>query len=225
MTYHFKLTLSVFIVFSSSNSFAQMITHDNDLFGGAYGIQEKEYIEGSRYLNDDFIIGDIYYDDSLQITEIPLRLNLHNDELEFLQYDSVYAIAQPYRIDKVVLGNDDFIYINHHTNAEISGYVKLWNVGYPMLITKMRVDCYKKVSGQAFVESHPDRFERAPDKQYLVKSENEIIEITSTKKLIKLLEDHAQELTTFAKERKISGKDPAPMAKLLNYYHTIQQNL
>lgn len=226
MNYHFKLALSVFIFFAFSNSFAQMITHYNELWGGASAIHEQEYIEGSRYLNDGFLLGDIYYDDSLQITEIPLRLNLHNDELEFLHNDSAYALAQPYRIDKIVLGNDEIIYIKTRSNTEVSGYVKLWNVRYPMLVTKMRINFYKKVvSRSPDVESRPDRFERAPDKQYLVKSENEIIEITSTRKLIKLLGDYSQELTAFAKEDKISANDPASLMRLLDYYLELEQSL
>jgi len=68
---------------TTSGLFAQMITHYNELFGGAYGIQEKEYIEGSRYLHEKFISGEVYYDDNSKVLQVPFRLNLHNDEFEY----------------------------------------------------------------------------------------------------------------------------------------------
>ena len=198
-----------------------MINHRNELFGGWIGMPEEEYIEGTRYLHDDFINGDVYYDRKSKISQVPLRLNLHNDEFEYMNNDSVFAFAEPYHIDKIVIEDEVFIYLNRSFDPDISGFVKRWNPELPAVLTKMKIDFYKKVSGQAFLDLKPDRFERDIDKHYIMKSENEIIEITSVKNLIKLLGDHSSELTDFAKEEKISGSNGIELAKLLNYYHEL----
>ena len=83
------------------NSFSQTITHFNELAGGWIKYPaEKDYIEGTRYLHDDFRNGNVFYDGNSKSLQLPLRLNLHNDEFEFMKNDSVYAFAEPNRIDK-----------------------------------------------------------------------------------------------------------------------------
>ena len=219
----YLLTLSFCLVLL--NSSAQMINHRNELFGGWIGMPEEEYIEGTRYLYDDFKNGDVYYDGKSKISQVPLRLNLHNDEFEYKEKDSDFAFAEPYHIDKIVIEDEVFIYLNRSFDPDISGFVKRWNAELPSILTKMKIDFYKRVSGQAFVESKPDRFERDTDKHYIMQSENEIIKINSVKKLIKLLGDHSSELSKFAKEEKISADNGEELAKLLDYYHELEQSL
>ena len=52
-----------------------------------------------------------------------------------------------------------------------------------------------------------------------MKSENEIVKISSIKKLIKSLDSHAIELSDFAKKEKISANDLDELAKLLEFYN------
>ena len=60
-----------------------------------------------------------------------------------------------------------------------------------------------------------------------MKSETEILNVSSVKKLIKLLDDHSQELTEFAKEEKIYGRSQSDteMAKILDYFHALGNDL
>lgn len=222
---HFKylLTQSCCLIFL--NSFAQGITERDDISWSRPPEKRGNYIEGTRYLQDDFINGDVYYDGKLKFSHVPLRLNLHNDEFEYMENDSIFSFAEPYHIDKIVIENEVFIYLNRIFDADIAGFVKRWNSEFPFLLTKMKIVFFTSVTGLAFVESKPDRFERTADKHYLMQSENEIIKISSVKKLIKLLCDHSSELSKFAKEEKVSGGNGAELDKLLDYYHKLEQGL
>ena len=226
MTKRLKFFLSIFFLLTVTNSFSQAITFRNELHGGGlkYPPDNKDYIEGTRYLHDNFIKGSIYYDDSLQLDDIPLRLNLHNDALEFLQNDSAYVFVDAYRLDKILLGDDEFAYLKVHPNSEISGYVKVWNNEFPMLITKMKVDFVKEIKGKPFVITQSDHFERADDIHYVMKSEHEIARIISIKKLIKYLENYSTELINFAKNEHVSIKDPESIVRLLKYYRMVELN-
>ena len=149
---------------------------------------EKDYIEGTRYLHDDFRNGNVFYDGNSKSLQLPLRLNLHNDEFEYMENDSVFAFAEPSRIDKVIIGNEVFIYIDTSLDTNTSGFVKIRNTELPCILTKMKVDFFKKVTSRSpSVESAPDRFVRIDDSNYLMKTETEILEVSSVKKLIKLL--------------------------------------
>ena len=110
-------------------------------------------------------------------------------------------------------------------DTNISGFVKIRNTELPCILTKMKIDFYSEVRGKAFVESKPDRFVRDDDTNYLMKTETEILKVSSVKKLINLLDDHSQELKEFAKKEKISGRNGEDMARILDYYHTLEHDL
>lgn len=179
-------------------------------------------ISGSPYLDKEFKEADIYTNDKYKISKVRMRYNLYNDEFQFENKNMIMAIADPGRIDKIVIGDEVFIYLNDKEQKTVSGYVKQWNSRLPAVITKMKVNFFEKEKPKPYTEPKPDRFERAQDEHYLMKSKNEIENVGSVKKLIKSLGDHEAELSEFAKKEKISAGDPAELAKLLDYFHLLE---
>lgn len=179
-------------------------------------------IEGSPYLNEKFEIGEVYYGNKYKINEIPLRYNLYNDEMEYQVKNKIMAFANAHKIDKVLLGDDVFIYLKTRgSEDEVSGYVKLWNEEFPAIITKMSVEFKDKEPQKALVDPLPKRFVRLDNRHFLMLNQQDIVKVKSVKKLIRLLENHQEELTNFAKNEKISSKDPSELAKLLDYYNSL----
>ena len=86
--------------------------------------------------------------------------------------------------------------------------MKMWNDPSPVTIAKMNKDYLRKEPARPYVDPKPDHYERNHDKHYLMKNENEIVKISSIKKLIKSLDSHATELSDFAKKRKNISKRP-----------------
>lgn len=180
---------------------------------------ENPGIAGSPYLNEEFQNGDVYYDGKYKVVQIPLRYNAFNDEFEYKDKNVTMAFADPASIDKIVIGDEVFIYIEKGGQKKVFGYVKMWNDTAPAVLTKMKIEFFKQEELQPFTEPKPDRFERAYDKHYLMKSQIENEKITSVKKLIKSLGNHTSELSDFAKYEKISASDPEELAKLLEFFH------
>jgi hypothetical protein len=179
-------------------------------------------IEGTPYLNEEFIDGAIYYDGKYRIPSIPLRVNLYNDAMEYKDKNTILAVAKPERIDKIIIDDQTFIYLKKKNKSEVSGYVRKWNESFPSLISKMQVKFMPKEEPRPFEEAEPDRFVRQNDKHYLLFADGEISEIKLVKKLIKLLGDHQNELTDFSKEKKVSKNDAEELSKLLDYYHSLE---
>jgi len=179
-------------------------------------------IQGSPYLMDEFTDGEIYFDGKLKIEEVPLRLNLHSGEMEFKQKNVVMAIAEPKRIDKVIIDDYILIHIEKKKKGKVDGFVRMWNKDFPTIITKMETDFLKKEAAKPYVEPKPDRYERAHDKHYIMNSSGEIEKITSVKKLISAIGENEAELSDFAKKEKVSLGNVEELVELVNYYHTLK---
>ncbi|MCK5468824.1 MAG: hypothetical protein KAI99_09945 [Cyclobacteriaceae bacterium] len=218
--------LAVFIGIGSTTLHAQFdytIMELNDMVGQLKWNKnihaDNPGIKGSPYLYEEFQSGEVYYDKKYKVVQIPLQYNLYNDEFVYEYKNVTMAFANPGSIDKIVIGDEVFIYIEKDKQKKVSGFVKMWNDQYPTVLTKMNVDFLKKEQVQPFTEQKLDRFERTLDKHYLMKSQNEIEKISSVKKLIKSLGNHLSELSDFAKYEKISANDPEELTKLLEFYH------
>ncbi|MDZ7607617.1 MAG: hypothetical protein U5K79_18960 [Cyclobacteriaceae bacterium] len=57
-------------------------------------------IAGSPYLHDDFQEGVVYFDRKYKVDHVPMRLNLHSGEMEFMSKSTVLVIANPAKVDK-----------------------------------------------------------------------------------------------------------------------------
>ena len=219
-----KKTAYIFILLIIASYHVKSQTINNDLNGGWFkSPEDKNYAEGTRNLYDDFRPGVIYYNDNSDALQVPLRLNIYNDEFEYVKNDTLYALENLTRLEKVVMDNLVFICIEPNRKANVSGYVVRWNDEYPAIITKMEMVFIG--GGRDVYTSKPQRFERKKDKHYIMNSHNEVEQIYSVKKLIKYLGTHQQELSDFAKKEKISESNPEELAKLLDFYHELGQDL
>ena len=101
--------------------------------------------------------------------------------------------------------------------------MKIWNENYPAVITKMKVEYLEREPAKALVDPKPPRFVRKDNQHFLMKSKAEIVKIKSVKRLIESLGRYKNELSQFVKTEKISARDPEELAKLLDYYNSLEQ--
>jgi len=158
----------LFLFCTGPTLFAQTITHSNELGGGwiGYPSEDQNYIEGTRNLYDDFRPGVVYYNDNRDTLQVALRLNIYNDEFEYVKNDTLCALENLSRLEKVVMDNLVFIWIEPYKKADVSGYVVRWNDEYPAIITKMEKGYFR--GGVDMYTSKPLRFERKKDKHYII---------------------------------------------------------
>lgn len=216
--------LFILLIIASYPVKSQTINNSNDLAGGwvKYPPVDENYIDGTRNLYDDFRRGTVYYRNSVDLN-VPLRLNLHNDEFEYVKNDTLYILENLAHLEKVELESQVFIYLEPISETHVSGFVIRWNTMLPAVITKMKVNFHPK-EFETFGYKKK-RFEREEDRHYLMNSDLEIVRIASVKKLLNLLDSHSSELKRYAKAEKISGRNPADMAKILDYYQKLGQDL
>ena len=88
--------------------------------------------------------GAIYYAGKYKVENIPLRLNLYNDEFEYKEKGVAMSFANPERIDKIVIANETFIYLKESDHTKVSGFVKQLNEELPSVISKMKTVFFPK---------------------------------------------------------------------------------
>ena len=219
----YKLVLTCCCFLLLIDCFGQFEQHDmvrNQLSGGnLQWPDDSEYYEGSPYLYDEFVDGKIYTSDTV-IADLPLRLNLHNVQVEFMWNDSVYQFLAVRNIDRIVLDEEVFIYLNSFMDTDGARFAKIWNNQFPLLLTTMNARFHPEEIGIPYIEAKPPRLERE-DEHFVVTSQRERFKVTTIKKLIAQFDNHAEELSAFAKKEKISASNPDDLIKLLDYYRTL----
>ena len=97
-------------------------------------------IQGSPYLNDEFIEGSVYTTSKTRYEGVSLRYNIFNDDIEFRSDDGqVMVLAVPEVIEKVEFGDYQFEYIFYFiSNKTRRGYFALLEEGKARCISVRR---------------------------------------------------------------------------------------
>ena len=114
-------------------------------------------INGSPYLNDEFLNGKVYTTSKTQFVDIPLRLNIYNDQVEFRNAEGqVYAIATPEIIELIEFGEYQIEYLSYQNGNKVStGYFLLLEKGEASLYSKLRVTLEQPKKAGGYQDAQP----------------------------------------------------------------------
>lgn len=183
---------------------------------------QKNYT-GSPYLNENFIAGELYYNDQFVYQDIQLRYNIYNDVLEYLNKRNgvAYNLDPTNKINKVIIGKDTFVVDSLLYGNKIKYcYFKLLYSGQVTLLVKMKVVLIPRKNAQLYTEATLAKFARNVDSYYARVAEQPLQKVKKIKSLIALINDRNKALTEFAKKEKLRNK-PEDMVKLADYYESL----
>ena len=176
-------------------------------------------VRGNEYfLSGDWLPGELIMNNRT-FTGIMLKYDILNDQLLTRVNPGTIIILNKQSVDKFTIrGNSDYIFINHASSDPSSplGYFHLLRNGRTMLLVK-----YVKEIKILAIENKYDEFYQK-QAVYLVK-DNQLYRISSRKDLLRVLEDHIDELRKHVKEKnlKVYTRDPATIIPLLEYYDSL----
>lgn len=183
----------------------------------------NENIQGSPYLNSDFINGIIFTSSKFQYIDVPLRYNIFNDELEFKTAENeIQAIASPEIIERVEFGNYKLVYTSYsHLDKRDQGFLQLLINGNASLYVKSEVIFQEPTEAAAYKEPGPAKYINKSD-SYYIKVGNEIPQkVRGKKEIIELFQKHENEIAHFIKENKIKLRNSESLKELVKYYNTL----
>lgn len=209
---------------SYSLSTAYDFYHAHKIANGEYrNVLTENDIEGSPYLNDEFIKGSIYTSSKTQYADIPLRYNIYNDEIEFETEDKkVAAIASPEIVEKVTFGDITMEYIPFDYSKTVrKGFFKVIVKGRASLYARPDIEFREAKSPEPYKEAEPAKFIQKDDRYYLRLGMESAVMCVNKKDVISFFPDHSSEIDSFIKENKINVKKEDELKKLLEYYNSL----
>ncbi len=186
------------------------------------GVRESK-IQGSPYLNDEFISGSVFTTSKTQFTDVPLRYNIYNDNIEFKQNNNpVQELANPEIVEKVEFGDYKFVYIPYSDSRKTDkGFFNILEEGKATLYQKPLVIFEEAKATSPYQDAKPARFDRKSDEYYIGVENGEAKKIDSKKDLPDLFPDHKKEVETFIKKKKVKPNDEESLVELVKYYNSL----
>lgn len=181
-------------------------------------------IEGSPYLNDEFIEGTVFTTSKTQYVGVPLRYNIYSDQIEFKAGDgTVLALAAPETVEKVQFGEYKMVYIPFTISKKIRrGFFRELETGdKAVLLARLQVIFEDAKEPAAYQEAEPPKFIRKSD-DYFIRIEKEPAVLISRKKDLELVfPNHKKEVNSFIKKNKVKPNKPERLTELVQYYNSL----
>lgn len=184
---------------------------------------EETDIEGSPYLNNNFIEGSVYTTSKTCYVGIPLRYNIYNDRLEFRSVDGpVQVMTVPEILEKVEFGENTLEYSVYDVNNRLKrGYFVVLEKGDATLYSRPRVKFEGAKSAEPFKAPQPPKFIRQSDEYYIKVGMDPAVIISNKRDLEEIFPEYQKEINEFIKKNKININRSESLSELVKFYNSL----
>ena len=197
-------------------------------FGGNEQVRDNtgrnnSTVEGSEYLDDKFVEGDLITQNSERYSGVPIRYNAYNDNIEVKLPDGkIYLVADKQIISQVKFNDNILIYTKYlSTQGEKRGFLFVLYAGECLLYRRNWKEFKAGIPSNGIVSEIPSRIVDKPEEFYIRIKEKLPMIINSKKDLLWLLQDHSAEIEDFLKKENVKINDDHDLIKVLSYYDSL----
>jgi hypothetical protein len=190
---------------------------------------DDEYT-GSPYGNPIFLLGNIYENNKLVMSNYALRYNAMTDEIEvketlYIEDSESKALSKSPDLYVKIMG-DMMVFVPANEVIENPGYFQVKHIGTKYNLYKKIAKKYypAKKARNSFENDVPAKFD---DKSvyYLVTQDGKFEEFGSSKsKKLKLFGNKQAEIKKYVSNGKLDFNDENDLIKIVNYYDTISES-
>lgn len=191
-------------------------------FNYTRNVEAKEIeVEGSAYLDEQFVEGMVTLTTGTTYHKIPLRLNAYNEEIEFRNpRGKVFNINNPASIQELLIGETKFIYTDiktHHGTQKV--LAEVLEEGHFCLLKHHRIRLTDGRAEQTHRAAQPPKLVKMPS-EYLIQKAGGMAEpIKNEKELLLAIPEKKEEVKELINKKNLSVKneqDLATIVRLLN---------
>jgi len=179
-------------------------------------------VEGSPFLNEEFLPGKIITRDGSVYTEIPLRYNGYTDDLEFQKDKDNFNIDPKDLVKRAEFGGSVFCYLEYFEGDKIkSSFFEILTEGKATLLVKYSVKFLDKEQVKAYAEPKPARFDTPVKDHYLSIDGAPAKLITNKKGLLEMFGDKKSAIESYISKNKVSAKGDDGLTKIVVHYNSL----
>ncbi len=184
-------------------------------------------IVGNPFIEEEFQVGEVIHMDSTITHDVLMRLNHHTDEIEFMLDDEIMVFSKPRQIDHVTFGHRSFAYFDFiQKKKKNAGYFEVLAWGNTKLLLRRNTMVKREDLPPSDMSggNYRDYF-RTTEEYFLKKGDALAVQIQKgARSILKVLEDHEEELSNFINENKLRLRSEEEMIDLIYFYNSISQN-
>ncbi len=191
--------------------------------GTEAGRKVRSDIEGSEYLNENFLDGEILTMNSEHFKDIPMRYNAFLDNVEVrLPNGTICNLIDPDKIFQILLNKQVLVYTDYVSpEGKKSGFLFVLYDGASKLYRR-----YYKIfnEGRATNGITPEIPPKIADKpmEYYIKAKDGAIHICNSKKdLLSVMNNGTSEIENYLKKEKIRLNREDDLIKVVSYYDSL----
>lgn len=222
-----KLILTLLIIsIAGSSGFSQSSVmrslsdlSDQYTLSKARGILEYSDVEGSPYLNEAFVPGEVVINDTMVYSKIPVRYNIYNDRIEFqtsagqiLEID-ILEQKTSYKIGSQFFISTDYI----DRGEEEKGILEFLVDGKIQLYKQYIVDFKQATETKGYEDAKPNRFVRQDDEFLLVIDQGKPETFRNSKELMEKLTLINPGIEQYKKSQKLKLRSEEDLIRLIRY--------
>lgn len=192
----------------------------------AFGLAEAEFnaIKNDAYANANFMVGNIYQDEKLIKSGVPMRYNAYADEIEIKNHvseENYGALIKDPSI-YVKIGKDIYVFIPYEGSNERGGY-------FNILADGKSYDLYKKTTA-AFIppkeattnyDTSTSAYFDKTTKYYLVKNGTFLEMPASKSKVLNVMESRKKEVKDYIGENNLDVDKESDLTKVFIYFDSL----
>jgi len=188
---------------------------------------DTDSYRGTPYNNPSYLNGNIYKGGELLATNVALRFNAFEDEMEVKE-----SLATPDAQAKVLtkdpdiyvkIMNDIFVFVAYDGGVEGGGYFQVLQEGNKIdLFKKMKKEFVpEKKSTSSITPGFPAQFKDEPI-YYIVDNKGKFFELPSSKrKMLKVFGSNKDLVKDYIKDKDLDVGDEEDLKRLIKYYDSL----
>lgn len=191
-------------------------------FAGRNQVKYKD-IDGSPYLNDNFMTGLLFLK-SGKVYSGEFRLDIYANQIEFLREEEIYVIGVPDSLIRLDFGESTIVYSGYEEKlAHKKGYfIELENGYYTALLQKNIL--FRNAEPIKPYHDTPlrARFEKGNDALFLRKGDESARKVSGKNEVISFFGDRGPDAKSFIDKEKLNVRKAEDLGKLVKYINGLE---
>jgi len=183
-------------------------------------------INGSRFLNEEFIEGTMIIVDGTEIPGLGFRYDIYGDEMQFLINGDTASITKPLSLRALQLGEKKFVYDVYQVSENVvaAGYFEVVEEGdFLSILYRREIE----LEQDAYVTNYgggggTKEFKMVGKNSYYLKQDRKAAQkIHKKKDFLNIITEHQAEVKQYMKDNRISVRKEKDLQAVVNYYNSL----